>query len=130
MQRAMHDRATICVADRADLSGRATADEDRFHNRIRKVCALVGAALILPASAKAGPPTSIPAEIAALQTQVAALQTQVNALQNQLAVQTNKALGLGPFASVDPNPENPVIGPEASVSGGKLNIAPGVFAAP
>jgi hypothetical protein len=27
---------------------------DRFHNRIRKVCALVGAALILPASAQAG----------------------------------------------------------------------------
>ena len=42
MKRAVHDRATIRVADRTDLSGRATAEEvnlERFHNRIRKVCA-------------------------------------------------------------------------------------------
>jgi hypothetical protein len=46
MERAVHNRATIRVADRADVSGRVTADEvnlDRFHNRIRKVCALVAA---------------------------------------------------------------------------------------
>jgi hypothetical protein len=45
MQHAVHNRATIRVADRMDVSGRVTADEvnlDRFHNRIRKVCALVG----------------------------------------------------------------------------------------
>jgi hypothetical protein len=44
MQHAVHNLATIRVADRTDLSGRVTADEvnlDRFHNRIRKVCALV-----------------------------------------------------------------------------------------
>jgi hypothetical protein len=46
MQHAVHNRATIRVADKTDLSGKVTADEmnlDRFHNRIRKVCALVGA---------------------------------------------------------------------------------------
>jgi hypothetical protein len=51
MQRVMLDRATIRVADRTDLSGRSAADEenlDRFHNRIRKVCALVTATLMLP----------------------------------------------------------------------------------
>ena len=46
MQHAVQNRATIRVADRTDVSGRVTADEvnlDRFHNRIRKVCALVAA---------------------------------------------------------------------------------------
>jgi len=53
MQRAVHNRATIRVANRTDVSGRATADEvnlDRFHNRIRKVCALVAATLISSSS--------------------------------------------------------------------------------
>jgi plastocyanin len=46
MQHAVHNRATIRVANRTDVSGRVTADEvnlDRFHNRIRKVCALAAA---------------------------------------------------------------------------------------
>ena len=44
MQHAVHNRATIRVADRTDVSGRATADEvnlDRFHKRVRKVCGLI-----------------------------------------------------------------------------------------
>jgi hypothetical protein len=44
------------VADTTEVSGRVTADEvnlDRFYNRIRKVCALVVATLILPAVAYA-----------------------------------------------------------------------------
>jgi hypothetical protein len=43
MQRALHNRATIRVADRTDLSGRVTADDvnlERIHYSIRKVCAL------------------------------------------------------------------------------------------
>jgi hypothetical protein len=46
MQHAVHNCATIRVADRTDVSGRVTADEvnlDRFHNRIGKVCVLVAA---------------------------------------------------------------------------------------
>ena len=49
MQRTVLNRATIEVAKTTDASGRVTADEvnlDRFHNRIRKVCALVAATLI------------------------------------------------------------------------------------
>jgi len=48
MQHAVHTRATNRVADRTDVSGRVTADVnlDRFHNRIRKVRALVAATLI------------------------------------------------------------------------------------
>ena len=45
-----------------------------------------------------------------LQTGDTALQTQVTALQNQLTM-AQPVLGLAPFVSVDPNPENGVIGP-------------------
>jgi len=62
MQHAVLNRATMRVADTTEVSGRVTADEvnlDRFHNRIRKVCALgrtwlalvaasVGLYLVLP----------------------------------------------------------------------------------
>ena len=56
MQRALLNCATMRVADTTEVSGRVTADEvnlDRFHNRIRKVCALVVATLILPSLAYA-----------------------------------------------------------------------------
>jgi hypothetical protein len=46
MQYAVHNCATVRVADRTGLSRRVTADEvnlDRFHSCIRKVCALVAA---------------------------------------------------------------------------------------
>ena len=49
MQHAVQNRATIRVADGADVSGRATADEvnlDRINDRIRKVGSLVVATLI------------------------------------------------------------------------------------
>ena len=48
MQRAVHNHATMRVADTTDVSGSVTADEvnlDRIHNRIRKVCAFVAATL-------------------------------------------------------------------------------------
>jgi hypothetical protein len=46
MQNAVHNCATMRVADRAGLSVRVTADEvnlDRFHSCIHKLCALVAA---------------------------------------------------------------------------------------
>jgi hypothetical protein len=82
----------------------------------------------------------IRAEIAALQAQVAALQDQVNKLQTantdqqdeidrlqtQLAaVQSNHALLLGPFVSVDPDPEIGVIGPNIIFSGANIHIVSG-----
>jgi hypothetical protein len=84
-----------------------------FHNRIRKVCALVAATLILPALAYAqnnqgdNQPAALQAQITALKTTVTSLQNQVKTLQTQLAtVQNNPALALGPLVSVDPNSEN------------------------
>jgi hypothetical protein len=46
MQHAKHNRATNCVANGAEVSGRVTAHEvnlDRFHSCIHKLCALVAA---------------------------------------------------------------------------------------
>jgi len=51
MQHAVLNRATVRVANTTDVSGRVTADNvnvERIHNRIRRVCALVTATLILP----------------------------------------------------------------------------------
>jgi hypothetical protein len=82
----------------------------------------------------------IRAEITALQATVSALQNQVNTLQTanadlqkeittlqtQLtAVQANHALALGPFVSVDPNPEIGVIGPNIIFSGANIHIVSG-----
>jgi hypothetical protein len=48
MQRALHNHATLRVADTTDGSSTLTADEvniDRIYNCIRKVCASVAATL-------------------------------------------------------------------------------------
>jgi trimeric autotransporter adhesin len=131
MQHSVHNRATIRVADRTDVSCRLTADEvnlDRFHNRIGKVCALVAATLIVPALAYAqgNPIAKLEAQVDALQNTVTALQTQVNTLQTQLStVQSNNALALGPFVSVDPNSENGVAGPNIKFTGANIHILSG-----
>jgi hypothetical protein len=75
----------------------------------------------------------IRAEIAALKAQVADLQSQVNSLQTSnttlqkqlAAVQSNHALLLGPFVTVDPNPEIGVIGPNIIFSGANIHIVSG-----
>jgi hypothetical protein len=71
-----------------------------FDKRIRKVCALVSATLILPAVAYADP-GGVPAEIAALQAQVTALRNQVNTLlsNNGLAYLITITDAQGAFAS-------------------------------
>jgi hypothetical protein len=132
MQHAVHNRATIRVADRTDVRGRVTADEvnlHRFHNRIRKVCALLAATFILPALPSAqgkDPLAELQAQVASLETTVTALQSQVNSLQTQLsAVQSNKALKLGPFVDVDPNPETGVAGPNIIFKGANIHILSG-----
>src|SRR6516164_9107666 len=90
---------------------------DRFHNRIRKVCALVAATLILPALAYAQNNQG-DSQIAALQAQVTALQNQVNTLQSQLAaVQKNNAFALGPYVSVVPGQVDGVNGPHIYFTG-------------
>jgi hypothetical protein len=144
MQCAVHNHATIRVADRTGLSGRATADEvnlDRFHNRIRKVCAVVGATLILSAAAYAqgnSPLAALQAQITALQSQVQALQAQVAALQSSTsglqalqaqvaAIQANPALALGSYVIVDTTnkEENGVNGPNITFKGANIHIVSG-----
>ena len=54
------------------------------------------------------------------------LQGQVKSLQTQLTtVQSNHALALGPFVSVDPNPEIGVIGPNIIFTGANIHIVSG-----
>jgi hypothetical protein len=75
----------------------------------------------------------IRAEIAALKAQVADLQSQVNSLQTSnttlqkqlAAVQSNHALLLGPFVTVDPSRKIGVIGPNIIFSGANIHIVSG-----
>jgi hypothetical protein len=77
--------------------------------------------------------TALQAQVASLQATVSTLQDQVNSLQTsntalktQLAkVQSNHALLLGPFVSIDPNPEIGVIGPNIIFSGANIHIVSG-----
>jgi uncharacterized coiled-coil protein SlyX len=69
---------------------------------------------------------ALEAKVASLEQTVSALQSQVTTLQTQLAaVQSNHALALGPFVSVDPNPEIGVIGPNIIFSGANIHIVSG-----
>jgi hypothetical protein len=61
----------------------------------------------------------IPARIAALEKEVASLKTQL------AAVQSNKALLLGSYVTVDPNAENGVAGPNIVFTGANIHIVDG-----
>jgi hypothetical protein len=129
------NRATVRVADTRDVSGRLTADSIndeacaetkslRHAWGLTKLVVSVGVlAALAPVPALAA---GVPEEIAALKKEVAALQSQVQTLQTQLAaVQSNNALALGPFVSVNPNPENGVIGPNITFKGANIHIVSG-----
>ena len=61
-----------------------------------------------------------------LQNEVNSLQTSNTTLRSQLTtVQANNALKLGPFVSVDPNPEIGVIGPNIIFRGANIHIISG-----
>lgn len=65
-------------------------------------------------------------EVGALETSNTALQTANTALGTRLAaVESNHALQLGPFVSIDPNPETGVTGPNITFSGANLHIVSG-----
>jgi hypothetical protein len=98
---------------------------DRFYYRVRKVCVLVAAILILPALAYAQDNQGNN-QIAALQAQVTALQNQVNTLQSQLAaVQKNNALALDPYVRVAQGQVNGVNGPHVYFTGANIHIVSG-----
>jgi trimeric autotransporter adhesin len=140
------------VADIRVISGRATAEESKRDvqtgkesQRPRTVSLIVSwclmAAGLLIALAPLADAATLPEEIAALQAQVAALQSAVSALQGQVntqqgkittlqgqiaTLQINPVIALGPFVSVDPNPENGVIGPHITFKGANIHIISGV----
>jgi hypothetical protein len=85
--------------------------------------------------------TNANSSVAALQTNVTNLQKQsstmqtsdtaqtsvVSALQRQVTlIASNPALALGPFVTVDPNPENGVIGPNIVFHGANVSIRNGM----
>jgi len=137
MQAAMLNRATMRVADTTEVSGRVTTGSVKHlfcakkQSDVSRICALAifgSVVLLAPVPARA---QGVPAEIAALQKQVGALQTQVSAqqaqitsLQNQLTA-AKPVLALAPFVSVDPNPENGVIGPNITFKGANIHIVSG-----
>jgi hypothetical protein len=82
----------------------------------------------------------IRAEIAALRAQVASLRSSVSALQGQIdslqssnkslqsqltVVQSNRALALGPFVTVEPDPKLGVVGPDITFRGANIHIESG-----
>lgn len=98
----------------APLSASADNDENSHHGRENNDKG-IGAEI-----------TALQAQVASLQSTVSSLQGQVTALHSQLAaVQSNHALALGPFVSVDPNPEIGVIGPNIVFSGANIHIISG-----
>jgi hypothetical protein len=149
MKRREFNRSTFEVASSMDISGRATADEinralrtgkERSFWRIASLTALGSltvAGLFVasaPMPAIAGEDeggghketAALEAKVASLEAAVSALQDQVTTLQTQLtAVQSNPALALGPFVSVDPNPEIGVVGPHITFKGANIHIVSG-----
>jgi cell division protein FtsB len=141
--------ATIGVANRTDISGRATAEETSRASRIGKgrsfgriasltiLRSLIAAGFVValaPLPAQADEEErgrdkkfeALEAKLESLQATVSALESQIDTLQKQLAaVQSNHALLLGPFVNVDPNPEIGVIGPNIVFSGANIHIVSG-----
>jgi hypothetical protein len=63
---------------------------------------------------------------AQLSSQITSLKATVAALQKQVTlISQNPALGLGPFVSVDPNPQLGVKGPNITITGANLHIVDG-----
>jgi hypothetical protein len=141
--------ATIGVANDRGMSGRATAEKikrglrtAKGRKRLGRACltdllSLTVAGLFVasaPMPAIAGEDeggghketAALEAKVASLEAAVSALQDQVTTLQTQLtAVQSNPALALGPFVSVDPNPEIGVVGPHITFKGANIHIVSG-----
>jgi hypothetical protein len=133
----------------APMSGRADDDKDRHpgHEDSDKGIRAEIAALQAQVASLQSTVSALQGEVSALQTtnavqqnqinnlqtnnaklqnQVTSLQTSNTTLQKQLAaVQSNHALLLGPFVSVDPNPEIGVIGPNITFTGANIHIVSG-----
>jgi outer membrane murein-binding lipoprotein Lpp len=142
-------RANIGVAKTTAMSGRATANEinrclrtakERNFGRtasltiLRSLIAAGFVVTLAPMPAQADEEErgrdkkieALEAKVESLQATVSALESQIDTLRSQLvAVQSNHALLLGPFVSVDPNPEIGVAGPNIILSGANVHIVSG-----
>jgi hypothetical protein len=105
----------------APLPARADEDKDSHHEREDNDRGIRAEITALQATVSA-----LQGQVTTLQTANADLQKEITTLQTQLtAVQSNHALLLGPFVSVDPNPEIGVIGPNIIFSGANIHIVSG-----
>ena len=119
----------------APLPARADHDEDsrRGHEDNDKGIRAEVPALQAQVAALQSTVSGLKGQVSALQTantdqqnEIDSLQTSNTRLQTQLAVvQSNHALLLGPFVSVDPDPEIGVIGPNIIFSGANIHIVSG-----
>ena len=149
MRSAVLNRATKRVADTTEVSGRVTAQSVKHglfakkQSGLLRICALtiLGCAVLVgvlaflaPTHAQAQgiqeairhprkpPPPTIPRRVAILEAEVATLRAQL------AAVQSNNALKLGAFVTVEPDPENGVIGPNITFRGANIHIVSGLGA--
>jgi cell division protein FtsL len=128
-------RTTIPGADATEESGTVTAEEIKHGLYAKKQCRLcciygstifVSLALIVVSAALQAQVADLQSTIATLQTSNSTLQTQLNTLQSQLnAVLSSRVYALNPYVSVDPNPENGVIGPNITFKGANIHIVSG-----
>jgi hypothetical protein len=112
----------------APMPGRADDDKDKRpgHEDNDKGIRAEIAALQATVSTLQGQVSALQTANTHQQNEINSLQTSNTTLQTQLAaVQSNKALALGPFVSVDPNPEIGVVGPNIIFTGANIHIVSG-----
>ncbi len=80
---------------------------------------LVLSILLFSLNVHAQSPATLQKEVVALQAQVATLANRLNQLQ------ANPVLAIGPFVSLDLNPQNGVIGPNITFKGVNIHIVSG-----
>jgi FtsZ-binding cell division protein ZapB len=119
----------------APVPGRADDDRDRYPGHEDRDKGIGGeiaavqakiASLLSTLSTLQGEVSALQKANTGLQNEVSSLQTSNTTLRSQLtAVQANNALKLGPFVSVDPDPEIGVIGPNIIFHGANIHIVSG-----
>jgi hypothetical protein len=89
---------------------------------------IIAAAFLLARLAHAETPAQMETQIKALQVTITSQNATIAALQRQVTlIAQNPALGLGPFVTVDPNPEYNVRGPHIVFHGANVHITDGAL---
>jgi hypothetical protein len=103
----------------AALQAQVTALQNQVNTQGGKITTLQGQVSSLQTSN-----TTLQGQVSSLQTSNTSLQSEVTALQNQLTT-AQPVLALAPYVSVDPNPEDGVIGPNIKFTGANIHILSG-----